>query len=301
MANETNNTQQTDPKEKGLVIDPAKLVSAPRGIKNKLNADEDAWAVSSPPVHDIYCLKPVLAKNGIRFFEAGAKDNYGRILEHPHYSVNIEMRIIAESDPEVHMFPVFQSMTTRLGRGKHISTAAGFIKKLGFKVPAEADDLEIVTLLVEVLRQEKVLFGEVDWRAAFKDYDGTWKNVCSTMSDFPKDPETKAFLHRLRVTNGKGTPEEIQAQLTVAKLYSRKEYKELSESGELAKLRASFGIGHVVNTSQLAEEDEVPASKANGAPSAPAPTGNVVKRSKVEEETVPVSAEKMGLALVEDE
>jgi len=278
------NTQTKDAKDTGLVIDISKLASAPRGIKNKLNPDDDAWAMSAPPAHDIYCLKPVLAKNGVKFYKAdGNKPEY--------YSINIEHRIIAESDPDVHQYPVFQPLTTRLGRGKQISTAAGFIKKLGFKVPTEADDLEIVTMLVEVLRAEKVLFGEVDWRASFLDPDGQWKNVCSTAMDFPKDPETGERLHRMRMTNSKGTPVEVTAQLTIAKLYSRKEYKELSESGELEKMRASFGIGQAtVNKAQLAEEEEVVVAAAP-----------VKGKGKPPVEEVPVSQQKLAMALVEDE
>src|SRR5579872_4049718 len=98
-------------KDQGLVIDIEKLVSAPRGTKNKLDPDEDAWAVSAPPAHDIYCLKPILAKQGVRFHDVGTKDSYDRVIETPFYSINIEHRIIAESNPDVHMFPCFQPLT----------------------------------------------------------------------------------------------------------------------------------------------------------------------------------------------
>lgn len=294
---EDNRNTQTKDDNKGVVLDPNKLASAPRGIKNKLNADDDAWAISAPPQHDIYCLKPVLAKQGLRLFDKGMVDSYKRVVEIPFYTINVEHRIIAESDPDVHMWPTFQNLSTKLGRGKHISTAAGFIKKMGFAVPQEADDLEIVTMLVEILKKEKVLFGEVDWRASFNDPDPKvgWQNVCNSASDFPKDPATGERLHRIRVTNSKGTPVEVPAQIQVTKLYSRKEYKELSESGELEKIRASFGIGQItVNTSQLAEEDEtVVVTKTNG----------VVKPKPVQmaEPEPVVSQAKLAMALVEDE
>lgn len=296
MSEDTNvNVNETN---KGIEIDLEHLASIPRGAKKKIDPEEDAWASVAPPVHDIYCLKPVIAKKGVKYFKAGTKDGYGREIKEDYFNINIEHRIISESDPDVNMIAVFQNLSTKIGRGKAISTAAGFLRKLGLKVPGEIDDLGVVELLKQALNGERVMFGEVDWRGSFQDSDGSWQNTHSSMSDFPKNPDRAGErLHKVRCTKKNGTPVEVQAQTTVMHLYSKKEYKELSESGQLNKLRASFGIDiAATNTSQLAEEEEV-VTVPNGVIKSPVEE----KKKKKEEIPVEVTPAKLAMALVEDE
>lgn len=283
---------------KGIMIDFENLSSVPTGPTRVVNVEEDAWDTAAPPPHDIYCLKPHIAKNGGKILLAGTKDSYGNIIKENYFTLNIEHRIISESDPDVHMIPVFQNLSSKFGRGKNISTAIGFLRKLGIKVPSPIDDKTLLELLKQALSSERILFGEVDWRGSYQDSDGSWQNTHSSMSDFPKHPERKGeWLHKVRVTKKNGTPAEVQAQTTVKALYSKKEYKELSESGQLNKIRASFGIGvAATNTSQLAEEEEVVAVP-NGVIKPPVEE----KKKKKEEVPVEVTPAKLAMALVEDE
>jgi hypothetical protein len=288
---------------KGLVIDPLKLFAAPDGETRELDLKEDAWAQSPLPPHDIYAVRCMLAKDGIRYLKAD--EQYKGSPE--CYSINIEVRIWNEQDPDVHMYPCFATVKTSFGRGKNISTAAGMVKKLGFKCPEKISDKKLVETLFECLKSEKNIFAEIDWSGSYDpgDKNSRWPVVASTMTDFPRNPDTGLYMSHMKTTKKDGSPVLVNGKLNVVKFISRPEYKEMSESGDLDKARKSFGIpGLNINTAQLAEDEEetVVTKPVQVMAAGVTATGETKKKKKVEEQqTVIVSPEKIALAVVEEE
>lgn len=290
-----NQTNEEDSKKKGIVIDPSNLANAPSGVKVKLDLEEDAWAASVLPPHDRYNLRPTLAKNGLIWNPVSEKHAVA------HYAVNLEMRIVSD-DLDVHNYPVFMTVTTKLGRGRKISTCAGMIKKLGFKPPEEMDDKMQAMMLIDALKKEKMVVGEVDWRASYQEVDGKWKNVCSTMYDFPKE-EDGTYRSQFRIHNSKGTPEEIKAQLQVKHVWSKKEFKDAQDKGELKAIDGKVvGAGSKPAVVQVVEEDEEPQVQAIKKPKEePVKAETKKPKAKPEPELEEVDDSAMALALVEDE
>lgn len=203
------NQNQTDneDKNKPVVVDWSNVNALPKGKKSKLDPTEDAWEMSAPPPKGDYDLKLFVSGNsGWTILNREPNDD-----DTAFYSCNMECRIVSE-DKDIDNYPVFGTVTTRIGRGKNISTMAAMIRKCGFKCPDEATDLEVAQVFRKVLAKEPILHGcELDWQGWSKEDK---KVVFMGMDDFPEDSEGNKKFRVVRTANS-GVREEIVAQLKV--------------------------------------------------------------------------------------
>ena len=207
MDNSNSDSKKKEPK----VVDPQLLLkgdsSLPKGESRKLDSTQanDAWSFGAPPDKGRYDLRPSLGKDGLSVDETDPTE--------PHYLFSIESRIVSD-DKDVDNIPVFSYLSTKIGRGKDISTAAAFLVKLGFKLPNEANDLTIAQMLLTALKKEKVLRSNlVDWKTGYRDpKNDRWVNVFSSQENFPKDGDG-TYKHKFTHTQ---SGNELTAQLYVA-------------------------------------------------------------------------------------
>ncbi len=181
-----------------------------KGKVSKLDPTSDAFARIPPAPKGEYDLKLTPGRNG---FEVDALDPKKPISnDNCYYKVNMEAVIVNNSDYENQR--VFPTVTTRIGRGKELSTMADLIVRLGAgkHLKPEMNDFEVAELFSKILDKEPV-FKKVpcDWEGYSKEDDRT---VFKTMSDFPSDG--KGGFVPVGVHNTKNRQrEEINAQLKV--------------------------------------------------------------------------------------
>ena len=171
----------------------------------------DAFDATPPPNAGPYNARLVLGSRGVelgyREFEQGQTGDHGKAGTE-FYRVNIECRIVAPGTDSDN-FPFFQTATTRLGRGKGMSTAAQMLERLGQQIPNQATDRDIAVQLANVIKTEPILPVWCDWEAYSKTENRT---VYGTQVDFPllangqRDHEP---WHRTRDQNR----EQLRAQL----------------------------------------------------------------------------------------
>jgi hypothetical protein len=210
--------EQTERQELALVKDWAQ---APDGVSSQLDLTEDAWEFGAPPPRGLYDLKLFPAKECCKWGLVDAKDKNS-----VYYIVNLESKIVSDN-PDHDGIPVFGGVTTRIFRGKSISTAAGLIVKMGFKVQNPITDKQLAQLCEKALKQEKVVKAELDWRGAYSYKDpktgqDTWENVFNHYEEFPPDPEKPGLRkHTVTVANKVGGVAEVRAQLRIVRFFGK--------------------------------------------------------------------------------
>lgn len=235
---QSDTTETTTESTKGRIVDVLQDKSLPTGEKRKIDTTEDAWAFSAPPKAGRYSIKLFLAKDGVTCFD---KDP----TKEPGYSVAIEGKIVNSQGGEFDNVTVFPRVVTFFGRGKNISTAAGLIDKLGYKVPNEADQLEIAKLLVLALKKEPVIDVELDWQGWSKLES---RVVYKGMHAFPHDEQGEP-MHIVEYKSSKGL-EEINAQAQVVHWYKK------GEQSKVSKGSTNSGSRNIVTLRPAADEDE---------------------------------------------
>lgn len=197
-----------------IEIDPAMLEQCEEGEVHKLNASkaDDAWDYGAPVPMGLYDLRLGLAKGGL-------KQN----KEDKHFNLNLECKVTGHDNADYNGQTVFAYVSTKIGRGKEISTAAAILVKLGVEIPKEATDKQIAMLLVNKMKGEAIIRQNLlDWRATYnagtKD-NPDWVNQHNTMTDFPilerKENGDIVYNHAPTLVTAKGK-QELRAQLFVA-------------------------------------------------------------------------------------
>ena len=240
----SDTTDKAEGESKGTVVDVLVDKSLPTGDKVKLDASEDAWEYAAPAPTGRYSLKLFLAKDGVKLYD----DDPNRAAI---YGIAIEAKIVNSHGGEFDGSIVFPRVSTAIRRGKNISTAAGLISKLGYKIPAEADHLTIARLMVQALKKE------LDWKGWSKTDN---RNVCNSMEDFPKD-ETGNPKWQFEYKTSKSTTEDIKAQLNVVHWYGK------GETASIEKGKPSPAQSRTTVTLRPAsdEEEEGTVQQAKGA------------------------------------
>lgn len=260
VAQQKSDTEESTGKGKseGIVVDILQDKTLPTGERRKHDITEDAWAYSAPPPTGRYKIKLHPAKDPVTIY----KNDDDRP---PIYNIAIEGEIVESKDGEFDKVRVFPRVSTAVGRGKGISTAAGLIVKLGYKLPEEIDDLSLARLVLKALMKEPMVDVEIDWQAYSKEDK---RVVYRGMHKFPQDAQGEPMHVVDYMTKAKVT-EEIRANLDVTHWYGKGETGNVRtpKRGEPAK---------VVQTVTLAPDpDEEDAAQA--APVVPAPTPVAVK------------------------
>jgi hypothetical protein len=176
------------------------------GKKSKLDPTEDAWSYSAPPAKGAYSLKVFLAKDAFKqgFFDPQDEDSV-------FYEGELECKIVSDK-PDEDGFTVFGRVSTKIGRGKNISTMAGLLVRMGFKIPDEATPLQLARMLKAAIAKEPVLHNCLcDWSGWSKNDE---KVIYTSMDDFPEDEEGNP-MHEVTITNKDGGREKIKATLKI--------------------------------------------------------------------------------------
>jgi hypothetical protein len=212
--------EQTERQELALVKD---WTQAPDGMSSQLDLTEDAWEFGPPPPRGLYDLKLYPAKECCKWGYIDPRDKNGGI----YYTVNFESKIVSDN-PDHDGIPVFGGVSTRIYRGKSISTAAGLVVKMGFKVqPNPITDRQLAQLCEKALKLEKVVKAELDWRGAYSYRDPktgqeVWENVFNHYEEFPPDPEKPGMRkHLVTVANKVGGVAEVRAQLRIVRFFGK--------------------------------------------------------------------------------
>lgn len=186
------------------------------GTKRTLDATEDAWERSAPIPPGRYTVKAYLSKEKPKmgFYDAP-------VNKEPWFTLGLECKV-SSNDPDINNTTIFGGVSTRINQRKNISTAAGLIAKFGFNLPPEASDAMIVALLKVALLKERPIDVEVDWKAGFKEADGSWINCANTYDDFPPNPEGgRDFV--IKVEKKDKSKEEVRARLHITHWYGKDE------------------------------------------------------------------------------
>ena len=266
-AQQKSDTEEKEGKQsEGRVVDILQDKTLPAGEKRKHDTSEDAWEYSAPPPAGRYSIKLHPAKDPVTVY---TKDREGNEMN-PIYSIAIEGEIVNSPGGEYDKVRVFPRVSTAVGRGKNISTAAGLLAKLGFTkaLENELEDKSLAVLVMKALMKEIVTDVEIDWQA----YSKEDKRVAYRgMHKFPQDPNGQP-LHVVDYMTKAKQNEEIKASIEVTHWY---------EKGEASKGPANApqqAKGTTTLTLATDEEEEAPAApvapakekvKATAAPAAP--------------------------------
>lgn len=197
----------------------ASLKDLPDGPEVQLDPSEDAWEYGAPPPAGIYKVKLMLSKDPFKLQQYDAKDPKATAIQ-----VALDCKIVSE-DKDLDGTPVFTNVSTRVFRGKNISTAAGLIVKLGFKLPSAISDKKVAQLVEAAVKKEPVITCELDWRGSFsvpnpKGGKDTWVNVFNHYADFPK-AEDGSRLHIVRHETKEHGTKEVRAMVQVVRFFGK--------------------------------------------------------------------------------
>ena len=214
VAQQKSDTEETSGKGKseGIVVDVLQDKTLPTGERRKHDITEDAWAYSAPPPTGRYKIKLHPGDKPVTKWDS----EDGRP---PIYNIAIEGEIVESKDGEYDKVRVFPRVSTAVGRGKGISTAAGLIVKLGYKLPDEIDDLSLARLVLKAIMKEPMTDVEIDWQAYSKEDK---RVVYRGMHKFPQDANGEP-MHVVDYMTKARVMEEIKANLDVTHWYGKGE------------------------------------------------------------------------------
>lgn len=274
-AQQKSDTEEKDSKQsEGRVVDILQDKNLPAGEKRKHDVSEDAWEYSAPPPAGRYSIKLHPAKDPVIIYDT---DRQGNAMN-PIYSISIEGEIVNSPGGEYDKVRVFPRVSTAVGRGKNISTAAGLLAKLGFTkaLENELEDKSLAVLVMKALMKEIVTDVEIDWQG----YSKEDKRVAYRgMHKFPQDANGQPQHIVEYITKAKVT-EDIKASLEVTHWYGK---------GEASKGPTPVAQAKGPQTLTLASDDEeegqtavapaAPKAQAKGATAGVAPVAPVAEVS----------------------
>jgi hypothetical protein len=226
------------------------LKDAVDGEELQMDLTEDPYEFGAPPQGDtVYDFKLFLDKDGIKQGLEDQKD--------PR-SVYFQFSLIAKIvEGEYEGTPVYTNVSTRIWRGKNISTMAGLVVRLGYKIPDKLTPKKLATYLEAILKKEPMVKGELDWRGAYAYPDpkdpnkNLYENVYRHYKDFPEDPDNAGCrLHVVSVTNKhNGGMAEVRAQTQISRFFGK---------GEVPKVGGLVSAPKLVEKAKVAEVPEKP-------------------------------------------
>lgn len=199
------------------------------------DATADVNVQAKLPPHGVYTIK----------WKAREKDGVykSKTKKEPHRSYVAASLVGSIQDEEFEGITVYEPHINSLQqRGKPTSDLHHFLNVVGTPAPNRSTIGELETFTSSVLEEEPVGMAEVDWRIAKKNEDGTYTDVLTTMTKFPKKyqrNEDGSFV----IQNGKkvwtgeyeqsiedeDTGETLNAQLYVKKHLTQAEATKLKQ------------------------------------------------------------------------
>jgi hypothetical protein len=184
-----------------------------------LDPTEDAWEYGAPPPKGVYALKLFAAKDGIMMYQ----DN--RDPKIVNFSISMEAKVT--DDGEYKDAVVFPRVSTKVGRGKHISTAAGLIVKAGFNLPKDGITPKKLAMMVEaLLKKEPIVKGEIDWQGSYKYQDkkgnDAYQSVFNSYEEFPPDGQGgRKYIVMVNNAHVPGAQVEVRARAVVNRFFGK--------------------------------------------------------------------------------
>jgi hypothetical protein len=188
------------------------------GVEVEINQDADAWASVAPPKggKPIYRVKLFVPQN--TGYDMGYRDEDNQ--KEPYYNANLECKIL---DGEFKDYTIYADVSTRIGRGKEISTAMALMRLAGKDVPKKVTDSLQIKMFAEWIKSEPILWLRGDWAAWSK---VARRNIFTKMEDFPLAADGSTHEHIVNWKTDNGTTEEIIGRFKVKKWFSKQEAKE---------------------------------------------------------------------------
>ena len=133
---------------------PVDITSAglPTGPEEDLDPEEDAWERGAPPPKGCYPFR-LGFQNKPEWEQGNSRNNT------VYFRTTLACRI-AQGEHEGAV--AFLRLSTFIRAGKSISTAAGLLKKCGYKVPARVTHLALARLVTKVVNQVPLLWMDGD-------------------------------------------------------------------------------------------------------------------------------------------
>jgi hypothetical protein len=194
---------------------------APDGVALQLDLEEDAWEYGAPPPRGVYGLKMFPQKDGTKMGRIDKNDPATT-----YYMINFEARVISDNE-DYNNVPVFGTVSTRVFRGKNISTAAGLLIKAGVKtLPNPITDKKLAQFVEALLKKEVEVKAELDWRGQYKSTnqktgEDEYISVFNHYEEFPMDPEKGVRKHLVNVATKQGGQTEVRAQLRIVRFFGK--------------------------------------------------------------------------------
>ena len=193
---------------------------APDGVAIQLDLTEDAWEYGAPPPRGVYDIKLFPQKDGVKMGRTDKNDP-----NTTYYMINYEGRVVSENADYTDV-PVFGNVSTRVFRGKNISTAAGLLVKVGVKnLPSPISDKKLAQFVEQILKKEVTVKAELDWRGQYKHTNDKGEDeyipVFNHYEEFPVDPDKGGKKHVVSVAKRGGGQAEVRAQLRVARFFAK--------------------------------------------------------------------------------
>jgi hypothetical protein len=195
-------------------IDPL-ASDAPEGTEEELDTSqaEDFWEAPPPPPKGKYDLKlfPTEKCFQIRYLDEDNPDP-----DEIYYTANLELKIVNHSK-ELDGSTLYHTVSTRVPRGRSISSMAALLTMMGVNVPPKASHREQARLLAKALSAEPILSADIDWQAWSRLQS---RNVFNTMTDFPVNAKG-GYQHVVSISGRDGSKEQVVARARVVKWYPK--------------------------------------------------------------------------------
>lgn len=185
-----------------------------------IDPNDDAWSFGAPPPRGVYDLKLFQQSPELKVGYTKKGDESSMWI-----GINLECHVV--NNEEYDDARVYDMVTTRMFRGKDISTMAAVFLKSGYKLPnLTISCKKLASLMVQVLKKEPIVKAEIDWRGSYKwttpKGEDKWENVANHYEDFPLDPKG-GRKHVYEITGKTGQKIEIKANPKVARYFGKNE------------------------------------------------------------------------------
>jgi len=202
-----------------------------KGKVSKLDPTADSFSFPKPAPKGSYNLKIMLGQKKIEIAPIDEKKDISD--ENCYFRANLECVIVDSPEGLYDNQRVFPMVSTRLGRGKELSTMADLIIRCGYgkNLKSEMNDYEVAELFNKMVDKEPILkHVECDWEAWSKEDK---KTVYHSMTDFPEDGKG-GHEHVVQYTTSKRNKEQLTANLKVKKWPTGAKLVEEGKVGKVA-------------------------------------------------------------------
>lgn len=187
-----NDDTRENRKDVSVVVDPLGKLEAGEVRKLDVSNPDDAWTRSAPVPKGFYDLRiSPLGKDACKMVWEDPMDHSKGFS----YSANVEFSVVSD-DSELNGSLAYANFSTKIYRGKPLSTIAALIIKLGYSPFAknsqtqEVSDGELLKKLAKIAAQSPIIKNVfLNWRIQYSTESGKWVTPLKDMDDFPENAD----------------------------------------------------------------------------------------------------------------